>query len=225
MIEVLKQALEALETPKPLDDYPPILNAYAKTINNAIASLRQAIAELESQEPVAYINVEKRIFEWAKLTSWETPTVVNLPKIPLYTHPPQRTEQEPVAHSVIAGVLFDFMGWLTSRKERIVLSSADNASPAVEAITEFARMRNLSLDDAKVQDWHTHPPQRTEPKVCCQQYDTCLEPCTPRGEHLAQRTWVGLTKEDKDLIEDLCEMMIGDAAFSTIEAILKGKNT
>ena len=69
--------------------------------------------------------------------------------------------QEPVANSVIAGVLFDFMGWLTSRKERIVLSSADNASPAVEAITEFAKMRNLSLDDAKVQDWHTHPPQRT----------------------------------------------------------------
>ena len=50
MIEVLKQALEALETPKPLDDYPPILIAYAKTINNAITSLRQAIAELESQE-------------------------------------------------------------------------------------------------------------------------------------------------------------------------------
>lgn len=42
---------------------------------------------------------------------------------------------------------------------------------------------------------------------------------------LPQRTWVGLTKEDKDLIEDLCEMMIGDAAFSTIDAILKGKNT
>ena len=40
-----------------------------------------------------------------------------------------------------------------------------------------------------------------------------------------QRTWVGLTKEDKDLIEDLCEMMIGDAVFSTIDAILKGKNT
>ena len=39
MIEVLKQALEALETPKPLDDYPPILNAYAKTINNAITAI------------------------------------------------------------------------------------------------------------------------------------------------------------------------------------------
>jgi len=33
----------------------------------------------------------------------------------------------------------------------------------------------------------THPPQRTEPKVCCQQYNTCLEPCTPRGRHLAQQ--------------------------------------
>jgi predicted amidophosphoribosyltransferase len=44
---------------------------------------------------------------------------------------------------------------------------------------------------------NNYPPQRTEPKVCCQQYDTCLEPCTPRGEHLAQRTWVGLTDEEK----------------------------
>ena len=63
------------------------------------------------------------------------------------------TGMSTVKHAVIAGALFDFMGWLTSRKERIVLSSADDASPAVEAITEFAKMRGLSLDDAKVQDW------------------------------------------------------------------------
>lgn len=69
-------------------------------------------------------------------------------------------EPEPVAHSVVAGALFDFMGWLTSRKERIVLSSADNASPAVEVITEFAKRRGLSLNNAKVQDWHTAQPQR-----------------------------------------------------------------
>jgi hypothetical protein len=53
------------------------------------------------------------------------------------------------------------MGWLTSRKERIVLSSADEASPAANAIRDFAKMRGLSLDDAKVQDWNTTPPQRT----------------------------------------------------------------
>jgi len=63
------------------------------------------------------------------------------------------TGMSSVEHAVIVGALFDFMGWLTSRKERIVLSSADNASPAVEAITEFAKMRGLSLADAKVTDW------------------------------------------------------------------------
>lgn len=60
---------------------------------------------------------------------------------------------QPVPDAVIAGAMFDFMGWLTSRKERIVLSSVDDAAPAVEAITTFAKMRGLSLDDAKVQDW------------------------------------------------------------------------
>ena len=56
-------------------------------------------------------------------------------------------------HAVIAGALFDFMGWLTSRKERLVLSSVDEAGPAVDAIKDFAKMRGLSLDDAQVQDW------------------------------------------------------------------------
>ena len=105
-------------------------------------------------------------------------------------------KQEPVAHSVIAGVLFDFMGWLTSRKERIVLSSVDEASPAVEAITEFAKMRNLSLDDAKVQDWHTIPPQRT---------------------------WVGLTHEERYLNDGRTDEEIEYA--KAIEAKLKDKNT
>jgi hypothetical protein len=64
-----------------------------------------------------------------------------------------KAQQGAVAHDIIAGVLFDFMGWLTSRPERIMLSSVDDASPAVDAIKDFAKMRGLSLDDAKVQDW------------------------------------------------------------------------
>jgi hypothetical protein len=47
---------------------------------------------------------------------------------------------------------------------------------------------------AAIKEALTQPEQ--EPVVCCQQYDTCLQPCTPRGEHLAQRTWVGLTNEE-----------------------------
>ena len=47
--------------------------------------------EDKKQEPVAYINIEKRRLEWAHdYMSWDTPTVVNLPRIPLYTTPPQR---------------------------------------------------------------------------------------------------------------------------------------
>jgi hypothetical protein len=38
------------------------------------------------QEPIAYINVEQRKLEFAKPIKWHTPTVVNLDRIPLYTH-------------------------------------------------------------------------------------------------------------------------------------------
>ena len=74
-----------------------------------------------------------------------------LASIPLWPEPNKITPA--VGHDVIAGALFDFMGWLTSRKERLVLSSADNASPAVEAIIEFAKMRGLSMDSVRVKDW------------------------------------------------------------------------
>ena len=61
--------------------------------------------------------------------------------------------QEPVEHTVIAGALFDFMGYLTSLKKRIVLSASDDAAPAVAAIRDFAEKRGLSLNDAQVREW------------------------------------------------------------------------
>lgn len=73
--------------------------------------------------------------------------------VPLYTTPPAPQVPAPVDEEIIAGVLFDFMGWLTSREKRIVLSSADFASPAVEAIREFAQMRGLDISKAAVRDW------------------------------------------------------------------------
>ena len=113
--------------------------------------------------------------------------------------------QEPVVHQIIAGALFDFMGFLTSRNERLMLSSADNASPVVEAITNFAKMRGLSLDDARVEDW-----QDTTPPA-------------------AQRQWVGLTDEEviNVMPDDDTPISLGEA-FSKfaklIEAKLKEKN-
>ena len=102
----------------------------------------------------------------------------------------------PVAHSIVAGALFDLMGWLTTRREPLVLSGADDAAPAADAIRDFAQMRSLSINDAQVQEWQEH---LTTP---------------PRRE------WVGLTEKEafawrgRDYFE----------TYRAIEAKLKEKN-
>jgi hypothetical protein len=53
--------------------------------------------------------------------------------------------QEKLDH-VVAGAIFDFMGWLTTRQEKLVLSSADDAAPAAEAVKEFLTMRGVAQD-------------------------------------------------------------------------------
>jgi hypothetical protein len=47
-------------------------------------------------EPVAYINVEERKLEWAKPTAWHTPTIAQMEKIPLYTHPAKTLTDEEI---------------------------------------------------------------------------------------------------------------------------------
>jgi hypothetical protein len=49
-----------------------------------------------NNEPVAYINVEERKLEWAKPTTWHTPTVAQMDKIPLYTHPAKTLTDEEI---------------------------------------------------------------------------------------------------------------------------------
>ncbi len=49
-----------------------------------------------NNEPVAYINVEERKLEWSKPTTWHTPTIAQMEKIPLYTHPAQTLTDEEI---------------------------------------------------------------------------------------------------------------------------------
>ena len=84
MIEVLKQARKAFEvatTPLAKD---------RQEVLEAVASINQAIAELESQEPVGWLvefeNGEQEL-HFDKQSVGETQN-------PLYTHPPQRTEEK-----------------------------------------------------------------------------------------------------------------------------------
>ena len=98
MIEVLKQALEALENMEKIrncqrtNGYP--LSDADKKIQKAITSLRQAIKELESQEPVAwftqarnFVPLDECTKEEAKLYGWNE----------LYLRPPQRKPLTPDA--------------------------------------------------------------------------------------------------------------------------------
>ena len=100
MIEAMKQALEALEdivkwygVRDKNDVMMPSLNQNPeiKESMDAITTLRQAIAEAEKQEPVAWIHKDEetgyRALEWKQDAIgyrgiWK--------KIPLYTNPPKR---------------------------------------------------------------------------------------------------------------------------------------
>ena len=70
MIEALKLALEALERSVAtcFDQYAhqQVMSQPDHFINQAITSLRQAIAELESQESVACVNGCSKFFKYAK---------------------------------------------------------------------------------------------------------------------------------------------------------------
>jgi hypothetical protein len=98
VFEMSRQAMQlALEALEDANDVARMEFSDENYYSEAINALRQALKT--EQEPVAFINVEKQKLEWAKLTSWHTPTIVNLPKIPLYTAPPKKewvglTDQE-----------------------------------------------------------------------------------------------------------------------------------
>jgi hypothetical protein len=97
MIEAMKQWLEALEKSQSAlaeelsawDIDPPLHHVQEShdLCGPAITSLRQAIAELESQEPVATVTSETG----ADITMswWHEPALPVGTK--LFTHPPQRT--------------------------------------------------------------------------------------------------------------------------------------
>jgi hypothetical protein len=90
MIEVLKQMVDALQTYSDKHRKTYLLEgAWDEEITKndaAIQAEKKAIAELESQKPIAYVNAEERKLEFATdSVKWYTLTVVNLDLIPLFT--------------------------------------------------------------------------------------------------------------------------------------------
>jgi len=76
-----------------------------------------------NNEPVAYINVEERKLEWAKPTTWHTPTIAQMEKIPLYTHPAKTLTDDEIEEFAYAFELWQL----------------NNPDKALEGIKDFAR--------------------------------------------------------------------------------------
>lgn len=49
---------------------------------------------------------------------------------------------EKLDHAV-AGALFSFMAWLTTRDERLMLSARDDSAPAADAVVEFMKLKRM----------------------------------------------------------------------------------
>ena len=53
----------------------------------------------------------------------------------------------------VAGALFDFLGYLTTRESPVTFSTRHSASPAVEVLQAWADKKGLDISDADVENW------------------------------------------------------------------------
>jgi hypothetical protein len=167
-VQALRMALDMIECEK--HDRRHVRWA----IVDALKEWKPALAEQPAQQEPVLQEIEQYRLQMAGISTaaigyWKESdgihpdydTIALRDVAKLYAKYDELYRAQPVPHAVIAGALFDFMGWLTSRPKRIMLSSADDASPAVDAIKDFAKMRGLSLDEARVQDWQDNIKENT----------------------------------------------------------------
>jgi hypothetical protein len=213
MIEAMKLALEALknsvdsvsnearEAESLYGKYPSRLARVQGLValevahQTAIKALEEALAKQE-QKPVAWMDADGNVSDNNDHKCFP---------IPLYTHPPQRMEQEPVIMWPCHIIEADF-------HERTITLGMECGDYKVSAGTHW-----LS----------THPPQRTEQEPVADDFFKMIADKNPKPFPLPQRTWVGLTDEDVNgFVEQFWDNdnMTMRSMMRAIEAKLKQKN-
>lgn len=156
--ETLSLALEALNTPRPEDSYPPLWRAYKATIDSAITALRQALEQSTEQEP----DFKKAYLVWQEKTEWVQETA-QLHELGMHRADvlrqriEQSTEQEPVAAIQLLNRLernWHRMGELWERCQ-------GKGWPTAES-DEFTELRDdkAPANRKALLDLYTSPPQR-----------------------------------------------------------------
>jgi hypothetical protein len=57
---------------------------------------------------------------------------------------------------IVAGAIYDFMGYLTTREKPIIIDAGQPVSDLMAAFEAWANERKLPLDDAAVEYWSAH---------------------------------------------------------------------
>ena len=71
--------------------------------------------------------------------------------------PTEQDEQEANGlPPIVAGAIFDFAGFMTTRSEVIEVGSTAEAGPVADLVKEWAESRDLDLADAAVLSWQLH---------------------------------------------------------------------
>ena len=120
-IEAMKQALEALVT-----HGSPWLR-HEKQYTDAIASLRQAIDKAEKREPKKWVKVECPLCGEMAVAHTH----------PVLTTPQPQSEQ--IIYQLSPTDIYDFAGWLTTRKGLMQVGGAYEAGPMADAVGEYLK--------------------------------------------------------------------------------------
>lgn len=63
------------------------------------------------------------------------------------------TVQNKTINNTVTGALYDFMGYVTTRKTAVTFGSAFDANPAVRLLEEFCNLRGLDLTEPDIKGW------------------------------------------------------------------------
>ena len=180
--EALKLALEWFEKDGEPDHHP------------VVTAIKEALAQ--EQEPVAWMYQEYRDddqFGWRDEILFTPPPndpIYFRNITPLYTHPPQRTEQEPVGDEWIPCMKLPVVVYV--RKQRLGESHVSTREGITPVKPDDLIMRGVSGEEypigraifERTYSLNTTPPQRTEQNFCsrCGKRTKDIHTCTPPME-------------------------------------------
>jgi hypothetical protein len=127
--EVVQEAVKALEFAERNHDGEQSL------YTTEIAALRKALAApRQKPEPVAYFDLQKQVFFWAKPTMIDVPMTVALKPLPLYAAPPAAAPPEDEALRRDA----ERYRWLQDANQGLWTEFAGMTAEATEAAIDAA---------------------------------------------------------------------------------------